>query len=461
MFKTIAHISIVGTFAIGLVTPAKAVDPVTGFVVGYVGSKLADEVWDKTTSKPDVRLLDRRLRELEQNAVLHDEMRDEVAKLRARISKNISRDEFQAMTEHLGRSIGAISVRLDNLEGRVERLEVENEDIKAGTKNASSSTYFVQRAEKCEKNQEMERALANLSIAIKIDAECADAYRLRCNIYARRKAWGVVVADTTEAIGKLKRPDSWFYRQRAIASVHVWRLRPCRLTSFEGHTKSPSIPITDLKSVGDDCARALGNNPVDVEVLCMRGLISTLEGDNINLPFQFAIDNGSEKFQARLTELRKPFYEKALADFNAAINADPRCALAFCGRGVVKTRTGMGKSAIDDYTESIRLDPTQTDAYISRAEITADRPESMISDWNRAHALDPADMNVLWHRAYAYGGRDDRKAIADWLEITKRDPTYQHAYYMLGIVYYNVGDKGNADRYSAIAKEMEKVQRNN
>lgn len=134
MFKAIMSVTIFGIFALGLPTPAKAVDPVTGFVASYLSGALVDEVWGRAAGKPNIRLLDRRLKELEQDAVLHDDMRKEIAKLRAGITNRITRDEFRAMTERVSSEIGAIKRRLDSLEERVERLEVENADLKAGTK---------------------------------------------------------------------------------------------------------------------------------------------------------------------------------------------------------------------------------------------------------------------------------------------------------------------------------------
>ncbi len=468
MFKTIVSVSIFGILTLGIPTPAKAVDPVADFVAGYLGGALVDEVWDRATSKPDVRLLDQRLKDLEQNAVLHSEMRKEVAKLRAVITKSITRDEFRTMAEQVNGEIGAIKRRLDSLENRVERLEVENEDLKAGTKNVSSATYFVQRAVQLDKNRETDRALANLNIALKIDPACVIAYRVRFEIFARGKAWGVVLADTTEAITQLKRPEAWFFRERALARSHVWGLRPCRFTYGKSYTKSPMIHDDDLKTFNEDCLRALTDNPSDVAVLSVRGLSRIHQGNKIEPPFSgnYSIDD----MLKRQTEIKRPFFLGAFADLNTAVKFDPRSATAFCCRGVANislaysqgaiTRSEYLKAAVADFTESIRLDPNQKEAYASRAEISID-PVSILDDLNKAHALDPTDMDILYERATAYGGSDNHKAIADWLQMTKLDPTYQHAYYMLGIVYYNVGDKESASRYRAIANEMEKDQKGN
>lgn len=331
MFKAIMSVTIFGIFALGLPTPAKAVDPVTGFVASYLSGALVDEVWGRAAGKPNIRLLDRRLKELEQDAVLHDDMRKEIAKLRAGITNRITRDEFRAMTERVSSEIGAIKRRLDSLEERVERLEVENADLKAGTKNAASATYFVQRAEQLSKKRETERAIANLNIAPKIDPACASAYRGRCEVYARLGAWGVVLADTTEALSQLKRPEAWLFRQRALARAKVWSLRPCNFTLSQPHTKSPRIHDADLKTFLDDCAQALADNPADAAVLCVHGLSRIHAGDEIKPPLQ--LNEGVAAFIARQAALRRPSYDAALADFNAAIEADARNAGVLRPRG--------------------------------------------------------------------------------------------------------------------------------
>lgn len=314
----------------------------------------------------------------------------------------------------------------------------------------------MQRAEQLSKKRETERAIANLNIALKIDPACASAYRGRCEVYARLGAWGVVLADTTEALSQLKRPEAWLFRQRALARAQVWSLRPCNFTLSQPHTKSPRIHDADLKTFLDDCAQALADNPADAAVLCVHGLSRIHAGDEIKPPLQ--LNEGVAAFIARQAALRRPSYDAALADFNAAIEADARNALAFCGRGVVHVRLQDRQAAIDDYTESIRLDPKQKDAYVSRASITADQP-GCLEDWTKAHLLDPTDINTLYQLAYAHNGvNDHRSAIADWLRITELDPTYQHAYYMLGIVYYSAGDKESAQRYRTLASEMEKAQ---
>src|SRR5205807_2596084 len=115
----------------------KALDPVTAYVGKFLGGKLVEGVWDRLTDRPDIRLLDQRLKELENSVVMRQEMRDEIRRLRESVNDRVTRDEFLKMAERTSAEIGSIKRRLDDLEERVEKLEVENADLKKGTKNAS------------------------------------------------------------------------------------------------------------------------------------------------------------------------------------------------------------------------------------------------------------------------------------------------------------------------------------
>jgi tetratricopeptide (TPR) repeat protein len=53
-------------------------------------------------------------------------------------------------------------------------------------------------------------------------------------------------------------------------------------------------------------------------------------------------------------------YERAIRDFSLAIALDPRFALAHFNRGVAHERLGDAPAAIDDYRRALALDPQAT-----------------------------------------------------------------------------------------------------
>jgi tetratricopeptide (TPR) repeat protein len=115
----------------------------------------------------------------------------------------------------------------------------------------------------------------------------------------------------------------------------------------------------------------------------------------------------------------------AMADFNAAIQLDPKNSMAFNNRGSVYQMKGDGKRAMADYNEAIRLDATNAIAFRNRGVLylgIADRDHAM-ADFNEAIRLDPKNAAAFLWRGVLYGsmGNTD-SADADWNEAERLDP---------------------------------------
>jgi Tfp pilus assembly protein PilF len=61
--------------------------------------------------------------------------------------------------------------------------------------------------------------------------------------------------------------------------------------------------------------------------------------------------------------------DKALEDFNQAIEIDPEYARAFHLRGLVEEKQGADDRALDDFNRAIEIDPEYGVAYHSRATL--------------------------------------------------------------------------------------------
>src|SRR5262249_34961267 len=71
---------------------------VAGLWVGdYLLGRLVDGAVDRVTGQPDPNELDRRLRQLEDDANLHSEMREEIRKLRLSVAGRITKEEFRKL----------------------------------------------------------------------------------------------------------------------------------------------------------------------------------------------------------------------------------------------------------------------------------------------------------------------------------------------------------------------------
>ena len=87
--------------------------------------------------------------------------------------------------------------------------------------------------------------------------------------------------------------------------------------------------------------------------------------------------------------LNKP--EKALKDFNRAIEIDPTRANAYVGRGNTLSTLGRYKEALKDYDIAIEIDPKVANAYVNRGSAYSHlaQYEKAIADYEKGLELDP------------------------------------------------------------------------
>jgi tetratricopeptide (TPR) repeat protein len=131
--------------------------------------------------------------------------------------------------------------------------------------------------------------------------------------------------------------------------------------------------------------------------------------------------------------------ENALADFNKAIELDPRSANAYFGRAVVYEELGSEDAALTDYTHAIELDASYTLAYFNRGRLFANlgKPDAALADYNKAIELDPKLTPAYLNRGIVYDSQGDGEAaLADFNQAIALDPTYALAYNNRGSLYY-------------------------
>jgi tetratricopeptide (TPR) repeat protein len=119
-------------------------------------------------------------------------------------------------------------------------------------------------------------------------------------------------------------------------------------------------------------------------------------------------------------------YEGAIADYDQAIQLDPKLAVAYVSRGFVRTLRRDKQGAIADYDQAIQLDPKLAAAYVGRGYIhkTLGDKKEAIADYDQAIQLDPRMASAYVARAHIRSETADLKgSFADMQTAIKLDPS--------------------------------------
>jgi tetratricopeptide (TPR) repeat protein len=148
-------------------------------------------------------------------------------------------------------------------------------------------------------------------------------------------------------------------------------------------------------------------------------------------------------------------WERAIADYDSAIQLRPDAAEPYNGRGAAYDRKGDHTRAVLDYSEAIRRDPGFWLAYNNRALAynKGGAHDLAIADFDKAIHLNPQYSTAYNGRGIAHSKKgDDRKAIADFAEAIRLNGSYAIAYNNRGIAYANIGafDQAIADVQTAL-----------
>ena len=103
-------------------------------------------------------------------------------------------------------------------------------------------------------------------------------------------------------------------------------------------------------------------------------------------------------YNRALSWSEKGDHDRAIADYNASLQLSPRDSRAYTGRAVELTVKGELNRALADYEEVIRLEPQGMGGYFGRGRVRFYAGDFMAaaSDFIRAHQLDPSIYTALW-----------------------------------------------------------------
>jgi tetratricopeptide (TPR) repeat protein/curved DNA-binding protein CbpA len=149
--------------------------------------------------------------------------------------------------------------------------------------------------------------------------------------------------------------------------------------------------------------------------------------------------------------------DRALADFEAAIRLDPGSPIPFRDRGTLWRRSGALDLALVDLDQAIRLGFSDAGAYNERGLVwqAKGRNERAIADFDRAIKIDPTLAAAYANRGIALRGKGDLdRAIADFDAAIRIDPGIAAAYYHRGHARSEQQDFERASADYARAREL-------
>lgn len=267
--------------------------------------------------------------------------------------------------------------------------------------------------------------------------------------------------DYARRLGKRYQADIviWgWYRETDNPNVtlHVENLDPTEIILVSTNDPiRPNATIFDLKSF--ELQQGLGKD-MSAMVLFISGYAHYIDGDyrGALTRFERAIapsewsDNPINRADALYYKAETYFflnrYEDAIADYNEAIQLNPKHSLSYLNRGVVYATNEEHEKAIADYIEGMRLKPLEpelaADVYTNMgvAYFSLGKSEEAIKNYTQATQLDPNDFLAFFNRCIAYKDiGQEKEAIADCDRAIELDPDDPDTYINRGVAYDDLG----------------------
>ncbi|MEH2195733.1 MAG: tetratricopeptide repeat protein [Nostoc sp.] len=165
----------------------------------------------------------------------------------------------------------------------------------------------------------------------------------------------------------------------------------------------------------------------------------------------------AENFFNRGNDKReKKDYQGAIEDYSQTIKINPNYVDAYNYRGVARSALGDNKGAIEDYNQAIKINPNYYKAYNNRgiARSALGDKNGAIEDYNQAIKINPNLDKAYNNRGLDRSALGDKNgAIEDYSQAIKINPNYADAYYNRGNARSALGDKNGAiEDYSQAIK---------
>jgi tetratricopeptide (TPR) repeat protein len=232
-------------------------------------------------------------------------------------------------------------------------------------------------------------------------------------------------------------------------------------THLLNNLKKPGLSVQDLfNQTGADVRRASNGAQIpaiytqffDVAYLGTRPAVVTPAPSPVTVqpapnPTPTPAQNARSYFDSGELFRSQGDYVTAIEEYTQAIRLHPNYASSYHNRGVAYQNKGDNDTAIADYTQVIRLDPNHAVAYYNRGNAYRKKGDNdtAIADYNQAIRLDPNYARAYDGRGLAYRSKGDNdRAIADYTQAIRLNPDDDVAYHNRGNAYRSKGDNDQA-----------------
>ena len=193
-----------------------------------------------------------------------------------------------------------------------------------------------------------------------------------------------------------------------------------------------------------DYNTALSINPRNADALTDRAALYEREGNNDKAVKDLTIaisllDNGNDSlahYNRGVAYFAMQQYDKALADYTAAIEIDTKMDVAYGNRCLTRVLLGRELAkASDDCDKAIELNPNGQNLYNVRGfvNLKLGRNDQALADYNTALKLDPNSPHALYGRGLAKKRRGDVDGEADRAAARAARPNIEQSFSMFGV----------------------------
>jgi len=155
-------------------------------------------------------------------------------------------------------------------------------------------------------------------------------------------------------------------------------------------------------------------------------------------------------------------HDRAISDFNRAIELDPKNPEFFLARGDRFHSRGKYKQAVEDFTRAIQLEPSEAAHYFARGRSYhyLDEDIRAVADFDQAVRLAPDEVyNYVARGESLYAMGNYQAAISDFGLALRFNPRAAHYYhYCIGLCLSRQGDYASAAAAFARAIEHNPAQ---